>query len=272
MIIWLASYPKSGNTLLRSMLTAYLFEKEGIFKTDLLKKIKNLPSRYDFEKLGVNLKDHNEIIKNSIKAQETFNKKESIGFVKTHNMLFNFNGRYPFTNFENSLGVIYIVRDPRNVVLSYARHLNKSIEETVKFVTQGKAHGISIMGNWAENYLSWKAFEQQNKYLLIKYEDLVTNQKKTFSKILNFIFKLRNLNLSLDENKINNVIKTTSFENLQNLEKKNLFSENMEDKQGNKIVFFDQGSKRDWSKSLDKNLSKEIEKTFNKEMTELGYL
>ena len=53
MIIWLASYPKSGNTLLRSMLTAYLFEKEGIFKTDLLEKIKNLPSRYDFEKLGV---------------------------------------------------------------------------------------------------------------------------------------------------------------------------------------------------------------------------
>ena len=46
----------------------------------------------------------------------------------------------------------------------------------------------------------------------------------------------------------------------------------MEDKRGKKIVFFDQGSKRDWSKSLDKNLSKEIEKTFNKEMIELGYL
>ena len=46
----------------------------------------------------------------------------------------------------------------------------------------------------------------------------------------------------------------------------------MKDKRGNKIVFFDQGSKRDWSKSLDKNFSKEIEKIFNKEMTELGYL
>lgn len=272
MIVWLASYPKSGNTLLRSMLTAYLFEKEGIFKSDLLEKIKNLPNRHNFEKLGVNIKDHNEIIKNSINAQETFNKKETIGFVKTHNMLFNFNGKYPFTNFENSLGVIYIVRDPRNVVLSYAHHLNKSIKETVKFVTQGKAHDIFIMGNWAENYLSWRAFKQQNKYLLIRYEDLVSDRKKTFSKILNFIFKLRNLNLSLDENKLNNVIKSTSFENLQNLEKKNLFSENVEDKRGKKIVFFDQGSKRDWSKSLDKNLSKEIEKIFNKEMIELGYL
>ena len=237
-----------------------------------MEKIKNLPNRHNFEKLGVNIKDHNEIIKNSINAQETFNKKETIGFVKTHNMLFNFNGKYPFTNFENSLGVIYIVRDPRNVVLSYAHHLNKSIKETVKFVTQGKAHDIFIMGNWAENYLSWRAFKQQNKYLLIRYEDLVSDRKKTFSKILNFIFKLRNLNLSLDENKLNNVIKSTSFENLQNLEKKNLFSENVEDKRGKKIVFFDQGSKRDWSKSLDKNLSKEIEKIFNKEMIELGYL
>ena len=66
MIIWLASYPKSGNTLLRSMLTSYLFDKEGIFKTDLLEKIKNLPNKHNFEKLGVNIKDHNEIIKNSI--------------------------------------------------------------------------------------------------------------------------------------------------------------------------------------------------------------
>ena len=39
-------------------------------------------------------------------------------------MLFNFNRKYPFTNLENTLGVIYIVRDPRNVVLSYARHLD----------------------------------------------------------------------------------------------------------------------------------------------------
>ena len=40
MIIWLASYPKSGNTLLRSMLSSYLFSEDGIFKFDLLKKIR----------------------------------------------------------------------------------------------------------------------------------------------------------------------------------------------------------------------------------------
>ena len=61
-----------------------------------------------------------------------------------------------FEDLENTLGVIYIVRDPRNVVLSYARHLKKSPQETVKFMTKGKANDMFLMGNWAENYISWK--------------------------------------------------------------------------------------------------------------------
>jgi hypothetical protein len=46
----------------------------------------------------------------------------------------------------------------------------------------------------------------------------------------------------------------------------------VKDKQGKKIVFFDKGVKRDWANSLDKDMTAEIEKTFNKEMNELGYL
>ena len=50
------------------------------------------------------------------------------------------------------------------------------------------------------------------------------------------------------------------------------FTEHVIDKQGKKVVFFDKGAKRDWANSLDKDMTTEIEKTFNKEMTELGYL
>jgi hypothetical protein len=272
MIIWLASYPKSGNTMLRSMITAYLFDKKGKFNFDLLPNIKQFPNTPVLENLGVNIDDHNEIIKNSIRAQESFNKKESVGFVKTHNMLYNFNKKYPFTNLDNTLGVIYIVRDPRNVVLSYARHLKVSIEETVKFITKGKANDMFFMGNWSENYLSWKGFKQYNKYLLIKYEDLISNREETFSKILKFIFSLRKINLSIDHNKLNNVLSTTSFEYLKKLEKEKGFRESMKDKDGNNIPFFDKGKSRDWANSLDKDMTAEIEKTFNKEMIELGYL
>ena len=272
MITWIASYPKSGNTMLRSMLTAYLFSTDGKFDFNLLYNIQQFPNTGLLENLGINIKDHNEIIKNSIRAQESFNKKESFGFMKTHNMLYNFDKKYPFTDLKNTLGVIYIVRDPRNIVLSYARHLNKSIKETVKFITKGKANSIFLMGNWSENYLSWKIFKQYNKYLLIKYEDLILNREETFLKILKYVYGLRNISFSIDKNKLDNIFNTTSFEYLKNLEKKNGFGESMHDKDGKKIPFFDKGMKRNWSKTLDKNFILEIENFFYKEMNELGYL
>jgi hypothetical protein len=128
------------------------------------------------------------------------------------------------------------------------------------------------MGNWAENYLSWKAFKKYNKYLLIKYEDFVLDPKKNLIKIIEFIFKLSNKKLTIDTKKINNVIKSTTLDNLKILESKNNFQESVTDNEDKKINFFDKGGHRDWSKSLDKNLIDQIEKSFKSEMTELGYL
>ncbi len=187
-------------------------------------------------------------------------------------MLYNFNKDYPFTNLDNTLGVIYLVRDPRNIVLSYAHHLNKSVEETIKFMTMGKGNDIDIMGSWSENYLSWKILKQYNKYLLVKYEDLILKKEETFLKILKFIFTLRQLNLEIDQTKIKNVLNTTSFDYLKNLEKKDGFIESMTDKNGNNIPFFDKGASRNWSNNLDKKLILKVEKFFEKEMRELEYL
>ena len=128
------------------------------------------------------------------------------------------------------------------------------------------------MGNWSENYLSWKALKIYNRYLLIKYEDLISNREETFLKILKFIFKLRNINFSIDQNKLKNVLETTSFDYLKNLEKKNSFDESVKNRDGKKIPFFDKGAKRNWSKTLDRSLILKIEDSFRKEMVELGYL
>ena len=77
MILWLASYPKSGNTLLRSLLASYFFTKDGIFDFELLKKITYFPSENFFKNSGINIKNDFEVIKNYISAQENFiqNKK-----------------------------------------------------------------------------------------------------------------------------------------------------------------------------------------------------
>jgi len=273
MIIWLASYPKSGNTLLRTMLSAYLFSENGNFNFKLLNNIKQFPAKHHFEDLGIDIKNRDVIVKNSLRAQESMGKSKTVGFLKTHNMLYNFEKKYPFTNLENSIGVIYIVRDPRNVVLSYSRHLNLPIEETAKLMTVGNGIDHDIMGNWSENYQSWKDFKKYNRYLLVKYEDLILNRNEIFIKILKFIYKIRNINFSLDNDRFSKMLDTTKFENLQNLEKKQGFPESVKfEKTGKKIIFFDKGSKRDWSQSLDPIIAANIEKCLKEEMTELGYL
>ena len=75
MIIWLASYPKSGNTLVRSMLASYFFSKEGLYNFDLIRNIKQFPNISLFEDLGINIRDEDEVIKNYIKAQNSFKKE-----------------------------------------------------------------------------------------------------------------------------------------------------------------------------------------------------
>ena len=273
MFVWLASYPKSGNTLLRSMLAAYLFSKDGIYDFSLIKNIKQFPHGGLFIKMGIDIKNHDETIKNYIKAQESFNKKDAVQFLKTHSYLFNFNKENPFTNFNNTLGVIYIVRDPRNVVTSFSKYRGLTIEEVADYMIKGSGDGLTWTNNWASNFHSWKIFKEHKRYLLIKYEDLINKRELTFLNILNFIHKITKSKLVLDKEKFDNVIKTTSFENMQKLEKEKGFSEaGINERTGEKVPFFNLGPKNDWRQSLDPAIIQKIENVFKKEMEELGYL
>ena len=284
MFIWLASYPKSGNTLLRSMLAAYFFSQDGIYNFDLIKNIKQFPNITLFEKLGINIKNEKEVVKNYIKVQETFNNKNSVQFLKTHSYLFNINNN-PFTDLNNSLGSIYIVRDPRNVVTSYANHTNIGVDQASNDLinltqmggdlskTKGSERTKVFTGTWSGNFNSWKSFKFQDRYLLIKYEDLILEKEKTFVKVLKFIHKLKKADFKIDIKKLKNVISSTDFSKMKKLEQeKGFFEGKIDKKTGKKIPFFNLGEKNDWKKLLDKKIQKKIEDAFEKEMIELGYI
>ena len=117
MIIWLASYPKSGNTYLRSFLSTYFFSKDGSYSFDLLKNIKQYPKSSLFFNLGINIKDKHEVAKNHLKVQSIINKERGFRFLKTHSGLVTMDG-YSFTDMNN-IWRNYIVRDPRDVVISF---------------------------------------------------------------------------------------------------------------------------------------------------------
>ena len=236
MFVWLASYPKSGNTLVRALLASYFFSKDGIFNFEVIKNIKQFPHIGLFQNLGIDITNENEIVKSYIKAQASINQKERIQFLKTHSYLFNINNN-PFTDLNNTLGAVYIVRDPRNVVTSYAHHNSISIKETADRMINSIHYGGNLesehvsdrtkvyLGSWRSNYNSWKSFKSPGKYLLIKYEDLVNKKEEKLLEILKFIHKLKNINFSVDKKKLKNVIESTEFENMKNLEKKEGFIE-----------------------------------------------
>ena len=280
MIIWLASYPKSGNTLIRSMLAAYFFSTDGKFNFELLDNIKQFPDNSVLTKLGVDVSNEKEVVKNYIFAQEEINRRDgkTIRFLKTHSGLNNIDG-YSFTNYKNTLGAIYIVRDPRKILKSYANHSEITLEEAQKRILNlgtigGKSNPINQTvihsGSWASNYNSWKEFKKKNRYLLVKYEDLINDPEKNFISVLEFIHNISNASMKIDKKKLENVLKTTTFEYLQNLEKKGNFKE--ASTISKKVDFFKYGPKNDGKKNIPQHLRDNLEKKLNKEMIELGYL
>lgn len=283
MIIWLASYPKSGNTWIRTFISSIIFSKDGISNFNNLEKIPQYPMRRHFHNLIENFQNINEIKKNWIISQDKMNLDNKIKFIKTHHVNCKI-GTDSFTNLDNTKGVIYIVRDPRNVVTSIKNHFSlNTYEDAKKFIFDehrwlgfishknkiGDNKFPTLISSWSTNYQSWKNMSEN--FLLIKYEDLLMDPDNEFAKIVKFLSSI--LNIEFNKNIITEAIKTSSFDNLKKLEKSGLFGESVADpKSGDKIDFFYLGPKNDWKKLLDNKISKEIEQKFQNEMKELKYL
>ena len=278
MIIWLASYPKSGNTLLRSLLASYFFSNDGNFEFNHLKYIEQFPGTQHFSKMDIDLSNESEVFQNFIEAQNLINKQnKKIKFIKTHSSLCKIND-CNFTDLNNTLGVIYVVRDPRNVVTSFAHHYNLNVDQATdtlidatRWLLKTEKMHKTFLGSWNINYNSWKQLNK--KFMLVKYEDLIKKKKTTLIKIFKFIQTLDGSEFKIDTTKLNKIIKSTEFYTMQKLEKTQTFTESIIDSEsGKRKTFFNLGPKNDWKKILDDKNRKKIETSFEKEMLELGYL
>ena len=279
MIIWLASYPKSGNTWVRSLLSAYYYTEDGKFNFDLLDKIKQFPSK-DF--LKKEIKSVDEAAENWLIAQSKIKAKNEVCFLKTHNVFGSYKGRN-FTTSEFSLGAIYIVRDPRNVLSSLMNHYSLNEDEALNMINSVYRNlrdennledysNYSFISSWANNFKSWK-LTKDIETLFIKYEDLEKNRFNTFKKIIKFTNKLMNKDSKINFNKLKNSIESTDFDILKKKEETEGFKEAIFSKKEGKVInFFNLGSKNNYKKLIRSQTSKTIKKFFKKEMKELGYI
>ena len=105
MIIWCASYPKSGNTWVRAIIASLVYSKKGIFNFDMLRKVSLFPKRFYFKDFINDYSDLKKISQHWIDAQEKINRDGKLKIYKTHNGNYNFL-EIDFTNKKNTAGVI----------------------------------------------------------------------------------------------------------------------------------------------------------------------
>ena len=286
MIIWLASYPKSGNTWLRFFIISLLLKENNEVSLKHLEGIKQFPTNYHYKNFNVsksNLGNLNEISKHWINAQKVINSDNKIRFFKTHNALIKLDNNL-FTNEENTLGTIHIVRDPRNVLTSVNNHFHhNSLGESKEFIFDERK-GIfnkskieqnniftlpQVIGSWGTHYNSWKLIKKN--YLLVKYEDLIEKPQLEFKRIASYLEPL--VKLKFTDEDVARAIELSSFDRLKKIEENEGFVESVKNiETGKKETFFNLGPNNDWKKNLDKNVTKEINEKFAIEMGELGYL
>ena len=287
-IFWVASYPKSGNTWMRAILCSLFFSKDGRFDFYLFNNIVNFDNhdKYKFVK-EINIDDYNKlhelsvICKYWLEAQRRTNVDGNFAFFKTHSGNITLD-KHQYTNEDNSSGLIYLVRDPRDVVISYAKHNRITIDKSLENLTSRNSitwNGIPkkksypiLLSSWDINYKTWKTLNVPK--IIVKYEDMLNNTKDAINVIINFFKQNYGFQFPNKDQLISNIMETTSFDALKKHEKKYGFNEaryyyiqgEIED------YFFRKGVVGQWKNELTKTQKSKIENLFKETMVELGYL
>jgi len=281
MIFWIASYPKSGNTWLRALLSSYYFSDSGFFNQELLKKIGQFPEKKHFKDFNYDSKKIIDTSRFWIQSQKIINKDKKIKFFKTHNILGSIDNN-KFTNKENSLGAIYLLRDPRNVLTSIQNHYEFSKDEALEFMLNEKKFiynfhvkndysDFQFISSWEKNYKSW-TLQNIIPVKVVKYEDLINRTFETFKEIILFIQNITGFEKNFDIIKAKKTIQSTTFDKMKKLEKMEGFVESVLSKNDtNKIPFFHLGPQNDWKNIFDQNYQKKINSIFEKNLRELNY-
>jgi len=260
-IIWLASYPKSGNTLLRSILYAAVNDKFDLNRlgefSPSFASVASLQGNGHFANAG-DIRHH----WNSAQRLISMSAGAKHKFIKTHNISGKFDvGFFPLPEFTHSF--IYIYRDPRDVCISFSKHFNLSIEDTITEMTDKKnviarkknnAMG-EFISSWDQHVMSWK--NNRSRSLFLKFEDLVETPTVKIREILDFCS-------IKSSSSVEEIANTTDFKNLKRLENQNGFSE-----KSSHTDFFRSGRIGQWeTEQID--FSK-LEASFSNTMELLGY-
>ena len=274
-IIWLASYPKSGNTWFRVFLTNLLSDSDTPANINDLTETSISSSRKIFDEYtGLSSSDltFEEIdrMRPDVYRMQSLESDELL-FKKVHDKYYCLEKDQALFPAEISKGVIYFVRNPLDVLVSFAYHSAKPVKKMIStlnnsnFAFCDKNDKLQnqlrqILGSWSDHVKSWTD-QTKIPVHVVRYEDMVNSTFDSFSKAVKFI------GLKKTENEISDAIKMSDFSVLANQEKKDGFKEKMIKSKS----FFREGKIGDWHNHPEK-IKNEISVYHKDVMLKFGYL
>jgi aryl sulfotransferase len=277
-IVWLSSYPRSGNTWLRAMLTAYCdpgeAEREPVALDALiggavLNDRRAFDDEMGFESCVLTLAE----LDGPRGAFHTIAAADATRpfFVKTHDRFRCAPDGSPLFPIEASAGALYLVRDPRDVAVSFAAHEGVTIDAMIARMADCGA-GLDLwgdraspflpqwLGSWSEHVDSWLS-QRTLPLLMLRYEDMVADAAGALARVVAFA------GLAHDSRRIAEATRRASFDALREGERVHGFRE----KPAVSARFFRKGVANGWRTELSGAQADLIVGSHAATMRRLGY-
>lgn len=274
-IVWLASYPKSGNTWLRAFLANLVANRAAPLKPDELRAYTDEEARADrFSQLAG--KPNTELSTLELMALRPdvqaliAQAAQGTRLVKTHNMCGTFEG-LPLFNWQVTAGAIYVVRNPLDVAVSMTHHFGLALDEAIERLADDRVASANdalfashIIGSWSTHVAGWADMAERvsAKVIVLRYEDLLEKPAKYFAKAAKLI------GLGQDKARIDRAVKHAGFQTLAALEQNNGFAEAVDEK----TRFFYKGRANQWREALSRAQAERIVHDHREQMQRFKYV
>jgi hypothetical protein len=270
-LVWLASYPKSGNTWLRAFLANYFIDASQPVSINEMQKISfgdsSAPAYADLGRCNPAMLGPNQISVLRERHLERVSRNGQINFVKTHNAHIRVGGRWLIPA-RLTRAAVYIIRDPRDMVLSYADHfdLDPAAAATViasagNRVPTNSRTVMQFLGNWSDHVRSWSR-AKDFPVLMLRYEDMLADAQAQFERVLRLI------GAPIDAAALDQATRFSSFNVLAAQEQAAGFRE----KGGTQKQFFRKGISGQWRDALPGDIVERIGADHGAVMKRHGYL
>ena len=274
--VWLASYPKSGNTWVRAMMAALehgYADLNANLRDSVIASARAPLERFTGLVSSELLNEEVDRLRPLVDLQldRMHPQREAFWHRKIHDALFTEDGA-PIVSPEATRAAIYLVRDPRDVAVSYSNHMGSDTATIVRKMADPSARMSGYhrhvtkqlgqyAGTWSSHVESWLDHELF-PVVLVRYEDMLADPTAQLARIAHTMGR------EATPEQLEAAVAATTFDKLKSQESESGFNEAGHPDR----PFFRRGIAGAWRDELSPELAARIESDHRRVMTRLGYL